>query len=132
MKNFDTADFRAPMTMDPGALQNQLPKTPPRHRQGEQFLKGPIPWIWLEQAMRLRGKALHMALLLWKESGIRKCRTVRLNLSGTSKMGIARSTARRALRELVNAKLVTVAHHPGQALTVTLLDAPSNFSHVQR
>ena len=33
-------------------------KKPPRHRPGEKFLRGPIPWTWLQQAARLRGSAL--------------------------------------------------------------------------
>jgi hypothetical protein len=39
-------------------------KKPPRHRSGEKFLKGPIPLLWLIQAGRLPGKALHVGLLL--------------------------------------------------------------------
>ena len=38
----------------------------PRHRQGEKFLKGPIPWDWLTKAAQLPGHALHVALVLWR------------------------------------------------------------------
>ena len=124
-KEFDPADFRSPDGTDLEALERRPPKKPPRHRQGEQFLKGPIPWPWLLRAMTLKGRALHVALLLWKESGIRKIRTVRLNISATAKIGIHPDTARRGLRALASAKLVTVTHHPGQTLEVTLLETPA-------
>jgi hypothetical protein len=40
-----------------------LTRRPPRHRRGERFLKGPIPWPWISAAAALPGKALHgMAL----------------------------------------------------------------------
>jgi hypothetical protein len=45
------------------------PKRPPRHRPGEAFIKGTIPWVWLKTAARLPGKALPVALLLWKQAG---------------------------------------------------------------
>jgi hypothetical protein len=124
MKKLDPADFRDPVGTDLEALRTRPSKKPPRHRQGEQFLKGPIPWPWLLRAMQLRGKALHVALLLWKESGIRGNRTIRFNLSATARIGIHPDTSRRGLRALESAKLVTVTHHPGQALEVTLLETP--------
>jgi hypothetical protein len=122
MKELDPADFRSPVATDLDSLRSRPSKKPPHHRQGEPFLKGPIPWLWLLRAMQLNGKALHVALMLWKESGIRRNRTIRFNLSATAKIGIHPDTARRGLRALALAQLVTVTHHPGQALEVTLLE----------
>src|SRR3954465_8051960 len=34
---------------------------PPRHRPGEPFLKGPIPYHWIADACRLPGVGLHVA-----------------------------------------------------------------------
>jgi hypothetical protein len=120
---FDLEKFRTPEQIDLDSLQKQT-KKPPRHRQGEKFLMGPIPWAWLERAAKLKGKALHVALLLWMESGCRKNRSVRFNLSA-EKFNLSTDTARRALRTLETAKLVTIMHHPGQSLEVTLLEAKS-------
>jgi hypothetical protein len=128
MNELDPADFRSPNEIGLEDLQNRQSKKPPRHRRGEQFLKGPIPWRWLRQAMQLDGKALHIALLLWKEVGIRRNRTIRFNLSAAAETGIHRDTARRGLRALASAALVAVAHHPGRALEVTLLDSPGTNS----
>jgi hypothetical protein len=43
---------------------------PPRHQPGKPFLKGPIPWIWLEQAGRPPGKAFAAGLVLWQKAEI--------------------------------------------------------------
>ena len=118
----DPDAFRAPLESNLDALRKRSSNGPPRHRKGETFIKGPIPWAWIHRAMLLPGKALHVALLLWKESGIKRNRTIRFNLSATLTMGMRSGSARRGLRALATAKLVTVRHHPGQALEVTLLE----------
>lgn len=107
-------------------------KRPPRHQQGERFLKGPIPWTWLEQAGRLPGKALHVALSLWQEAGFNKSRTVRFRLTRMAAMGIGPQAARRGLRNLELARLVTVRQKPGQSLEVTILDSPKPDATVDR
>src|SRR5690349_820802 len=84
LEKFDPDAFRAPVESNLEARQTRPTKKPPRHRPGEPFLKGPIPWRWLSRAMRLTGKALHVAILLWKESGIKQNRTIRFNLSSAS------------------------------------------------
>jgi hypothetical protein len=111
--------------IDLEALQKRPPTKPPRRRRGEPFLKGPIPWRWLEAAMRLPGRALHVGVLLWKEAGCRKSRTVRLRLTVGPDYGIHPDTLKRGLRALRQSALVTVRHRPGRALEVTLLDAPA-------
>ncbi len=125
MEDFDPDAFRAPNEIDTKTACQRLSKRPPRHRTDEEFLKGPIPWSWLHCAIGLPGRALAVALLLWKEAGIRNQRTVRINLSAHEALGMKRATARRGLRSLASAKLVTVTHRPGQSAEVTLLDTPS-------
>jgi hypothetical protein len=95
----------------------------PRHRPGGAFLKGPIPWTWLEQAGRLPGKALHVAVLLWKEAGCRKSPTIRFCLAHAAGLRMSPDTARRGLRSLKAAGLVTVRHLAGRCCEVTLLEA---------
>src|SRR5262249_13109563 len=51
----------------------------PRHKQGEHFLRGPIPLKWLTMASSLPGKALHVALAIWYGSGLRKSAMVPLS-----------------------------------------------------
>jgi hypothetical protein len=120
-KALDLDDLRGPAP-DLDALRNRPSRKPPRHRPGEEFLKGPIPWPWLERALTLPGKALHVAILLWKEAGCRRNRTVRFRLAGTAVLGIHPDTAKRGLRALAGAGLVSICHRPGRALEVTLLE----------
>lgn len=117
----DLDAFRVPPTGN-GPPHKAFQKKPPRHRRGQKFLKGPIPWDWLRRAMVLPGKSLHVALILWKEAGIKKQRTVKLNLSALKELGIPRSTARRGLDALEVAGLVSVSHSAGRCLQVTLND----------
>ena len=98
---------------------------PPRHQPGEPFLRGPIPWRWLTQAGRLKGCALHVGLILWRESGMRKDRTVHFCLSHLAPMGLGAQAARRGLRALEAAGLVTVGRRPGRGLDVTLQEPPT-------
>jgi hypothetical protein len=98
------------------------PTRPPRHRPGEKFLRGPVPWGWLDRAGRQPGKALAVALVLWKEAGCLNRRVVRLCLNGLLPMGLNKQSARRGLRNLEAAGLVEVRRRPGRGLEVTLLD----------
>jgi hypothetical protein len=115
----DLDRFRWPSSASP-------PTTPggrsPRHRLGESFLKGPIPWAWIDRAGRLPGKALAVGLVLWFRAGIRKDRTVRLCQARVDSLGLGEGTTRRGIRELERAGLISVRRSPGRGLEVTLLD----------
>jgi hypothetical protein len=117
----DLDALRAPEA-DLDALRKCPSRMPPRHRPGQAFLKGPIPWPWLRQALTLPGKALHVAVLLWKEAGCCRSRTVRFRLAGAAELGMHPDTAKRGLRALATAGLVSIRHHHGRALEVTLLE----------
>jgi hypothetical protein len=94
---------------------------PPRHGPGEWFLRGPVPWAWLEQAARLPGKALALSLVLWREAGRKNRREVRLSLARVC-LGVSEQAARRALRQLAGAGLVFVRRLQGRSLEVTIND----------
>ena len=93
---------------------------PQRHRY-EKFLRGPVPWGWLQRASGLGGKALNVGLALWRQRGISKRSTVKLSMSSLD-MGFDRSNASRALRALERAGLVTVERAPGCSPLVTIID----------
>src|SRR5215468_5398788 len=120
---FDPEALRLPQA-DLQELLSRPSTKPPRHRPGERFLKGPIPWPWLEQAARLPGKALALSLALWREAGYRRRRTVSVSLSRAG-LGVNEQAARRALRALQAAGLVSVLRKPGRKLEVTLLEPPA-------
>jgi hypothetical protein len=121
--DFDPDKLRLPPSFTVAAAPG---KQLPRHRPREKFLKGPIPWTWLEKAFLLPGKALHVALLLWQTGGYTNNRTVRLCLNGALPEGLNRQSARRGLKQLTLAGLVSVLRRHGRGLVVTLLDAPES------
>jgi hypothetical protein len=61
------------LRLPPGATRQPTKRTRlPRHRAGEEFLRGPIPLAWLLRACRLSPKALAVALALWFKAGMSK------------------------------------------------------------
>ena len=96
---------------------------PPRHKPGEKFLKGPIPWTWVVRAAHQPGKALHVAIVLWFLVGVKKTRTVALSGSVLRGLGVNRYSGYRGLVALEQAGLVSAERHPGRNPVVTLLDA---------
>jgi hypothetical protein len=118
---FDPDNLRGP-ELDPTSVRPRPAMRPPWHRPGEGFLKGPIPWPWLATAARLPGKALQVALLLWRQAGCRKSRTVPFCLSHGEGLGVSEQAARRGLQAMEGAGLVSVVRKPGRGLEVTLLD----------
>ena len=101
------------------------PRTPPRPRPGEKFLKGPVPWGWVEAAVGLPGRALAVGLAVWMEAGCRNRRAVAVSLSRLARLGMTEKAARRAVQALERAGLVTVDRAPGRGLVVTLAHPPT-------
>lgn len=100
-----------------------LPTTsPPRHKKGEKFLKGPIPWDWLCLAAQQKGRSLHVAIALWFLAGMNKKRTVALTNTVLQGLGINRFTKSRALRTLERAQLITISSHKGRNPVVTITE----------
>jgi len=102
---------------------------PPRHKMGDKFLKGPIPWVWVLKAGSIPGKALHVAIYIWHLAGMNYSRTVYVNLSRFEKdWGFNRSTASKALKALESANLIKVVRSPGKKSQVTLLDVKKEIN----
>lgn len=117
--------------MDPRALSlpghSLTPKREkaPRHKNGEHFLRGPIPmdWIYLASIASGHGCGLNVAIALWYISGLNKqSSTVKLSGKVLRKMGIKRHAGYRGLLSLESAGLVSVERHPGRSPIVTLLN----------
>lgn len=90
-------------------------RRPPRHRHGEAFLRGPVPFPWLASACRLPGVGLHVALTLrFLRGRFRLGRDRRWSLDAISKgLGVSDDSVRRALRAAESAGLLSVARRPG-------------------
>jgi len=97
-------------------------EAPPRHGPGERFLKGPVPWKWLEGAAQQPGRALHVAVAIWQLAGMRRSRCVALNLSRLGSLGVTRYAASRGLKALEAVGLVQVNRQRGRKAVVTILD----------
>jgi hypothetical protein len=93
----------------------------PRTGRSGKFLKGPVSWEWIRRAMRLPGKALAVGMMLWLEHGMTGRWTVHFCLARAAAEGIPTTTARRAIRVLERAGLVTILRKPGCGLEVTIL-----------
>jgi DNA-binding MarR family transcriptional regulator len=85
-------------------------------KQVDKFLKGPVPWWWIEKAVRLPGSTLHVGLALWRLSGAMKSDTVRLANSEMEALGVDRNAKSRALKQLQKRGLVSVQQDPGKIL----------------
>jgi hypothetical protein len=94
----------------------------PRHKAGDRFLKGPVPWNWITAAAKLRGKALQVAVALWFLAGLKRSGRVALPLSSLAEMGVDRFAASRGLAALEKSGLISVIRHSGRKPIVTLLD----------
>src|SRR4051812_28945027 len=88
-------------------------RRPPRHRAGETFLRGPIPFAWVASACQLPGAGLHVAMVV----RFLLCRFPRLRAWGLAEIalrpGLHERTAQRGLHAAEAAGLVIVAREPG-------------------
>ena len=109
------------------AIQLSKPKTSSgdvkafRPGTGEKFISGPLSLHWFSRAARLPGKSAVVGLLIWYRHRLEKKRTVVFNQSRWKTFGLSRDAARRGLRALEKAKLVSVRRKLGCPPRVTLL-----------
>lgn len=111
----------------------EMMKPPPRHRQGEKFLKGPIPWDWITTASKFsgKGKALHTAIACWFLAGRINQRTIDLSHTLLREMGVNRNAAYRGLEVLEELGLVSVVRRNGCCPRVTINDFQKGDRHQQ-
>jgi hypothetical protein len=116
-------DFR--LSEEEVSALGRLPRRRTRHRRSERFLRGPVPWAWLTAAGRLPGSALQVGVTLWQLAGMKDRGTVVFCLSRMRDMGVKEAAARRGLRALKVAGLVSTCHRQGRGVEVTLLEIPA-------
>lgn len=106
----------------------QLPIPQPVKKVGKdgRFLRGPVPMAWLEEAMRLPGHALHVAIEIWFQAGVRKSTEVSISISRVAAAsGCSRATSARGLDALEEAGLVSLNKGSGRKAIVKILHATS-------
>jgi hypothetical protein len=107
-------------TCEPGARLR-----PPRHRRGEAFLKGPIPYAWVALACQLPGSGLSVALAVrllcdryrrddgWSVAAIARG------------IGVSERAARRGLHAAEEAGLVVAVREPGCKPALAVVGLPT-------
>jgi hypothetical protein len=86
------------------------------------FIKGPLPLSWMQRAMALPGKTIHVALALWFLSGLKCDKTVKLSGKIVRSFGVSRDAKYDALKRLEAENLIKICRKPGSVPVVTLLD----------
>ncbi len=110
-------------------------KRPSRHRSGDPFIKGPIPYAWIASACRLPGAGLHvaMAFRFYRGRFRFKPRGRRWSLPDVAEgLRISDNSARRGLHAAELAGLLAVEREPGRKLVVNVLDLPGPESGPDR
>ncbi len=100
---------------------------PPRHQGGEKFVKGPIPWNWIQRTTQFKNQALAVGMLIWREAGIENSNSIKLCLGWAEELGINRQAARRGLKALEKAGLMSVVPAKGRCHQITILDAATTI-----
>jgi hypothetical protein len=121
MDTFNPQNLALPKSNKSSAMSFER-KKPPRHRVGEKFLKGPIPYAWLSRASELQGKTLHVGLAIWFLAGVTNSRTVKLPQLILGDFSVNRHCKYRALKWLEEANLIAVKTEAGCATVIMLLD----------
>ena len=95
----------------------------PRHKLGENFLAGPIPWDWLTTAACLPGRALQIAMAIWFSVFVKKSSTVQLGSTVLRQLGVCRKSTYRGLKALEGAGLISCDRGNGRRPFITVLPA---------
>jgi hypothetical protein len=114
--------------------QAEVLSEPSRHRKaakllrgGCQFIKGPLPMPWLEQAARLPGKALAVGLLLWFLKGMLGDEPITVSTSLIERFAVGRKAAGRALTALEGAGLIRADRTAGRLARVRIICTPASL-----
>ncbi|MGA7499418.1 MAG: hypothetical protein WBX00_22025 [Isosphaeraceae bacterium] len=99
-------------------------RRPPRHRPGDPFIKGPIPYAWIASACRLPGSGLHVGMAYRFHSRRFRFRRGRhWDLDDVAVgLRISINSVRRGLQAAELAELLAVEREPGCKLAVAVLD----------
>ena len=105
---------QAPLSDILAACKRSTTKVP-HHKNGDRFIKGPVPWDWIVKAANLSAGSLKVSLALWQLAGMKKSGTVKLSNGILKELGVSRKTKYRALRRLENAGLISVSKASGSS-----------------
>jgi len=92
-------------------------------RDKQAFVRGPIPLSWVQEASRLPGKALAVAMAVYYRDGFEgKREPVAITGKLLEGFGVNTKAGYRALAALEQAGLIAVERHRGRCPRVTLIE----------
>ena len=107
----------------------KAPRKTPRRRRAGSFVPA-LPLEWANIAGCLPGKALHVALAVWRQAALKKSMTIALPNGPLAGYGVQRWAKRAALLALEGAGLIQVEWKPGRNPIVTIkMDEDSALAH---
>lgn len=99
-----------------------VPPSPSPETAAGKFIKGPLPLDWFSRAAALPGKALNVALALWRMCGLCRSKTFAFKRSAFAVLNVSPDAMYDALTNLEGAGLIRVERHRGRSPTVTIID----------
>lgn len=93
----------------------------PRHRQGERFIRGPIPLTWFRAASTCGGRAEAVAVLLWYAAGCQRRNPVKMTPALLSELRVHPKTGKRVLTRMADCGLVLCEFARGRSPLVTII-----------
>jgi hypothetical protein len=86
------------------------------------FLRGPIPWNWLEKASLQHPKGLHVAINIWFLRAVTKRDVFSLSNKILREMGVSRQAKNESLKKFKEVGLVDLKQETGRSPVVTIKD----------
>ena len=109
-------------------IYTEEPKPPstskPESKNSRLFLKGPIPFTWLQKANSLGGSTGIVATGLWFYVGINSSKHFKVDSKLDQFTGVTRQTRQHALHKLETAGLVKIRNPKGSYPYVEIIGAP--------
>jgi hypothetical protein len=103
-------------------LEQVVPK-PRKKLRSKPFLKGPIPWDWIERvAISKNRSTVLVALVIWYQAGRQRTHTeIVLCAKQTENLLLGRKGFQRGLEDLAHLGLIRTQVSPGRCVRVEIL-----------
>jgi hypothetical protein len=122
---FSIADIDLDKELGPYTGELNPPPVPKSQlKTARLFLKGPIPFTWLQRANSLGGSTGIVATGLWFYVGINSSKYFKIDSKLDQFTGVTRQTRQQALQKLEIAGLVKIRNPKGSYPCVEILGAP--------
>jgi len=92
-----------------------------RQAKAKLFIRGPIPYDWMQSANKLSGKAGAVALALWFLRGLKNATTFAVTAEAERMAACSRQAFARGLKALEDVDLIKVSRAMGRRPIITLL-----------